>query len=78
MRAFLHYESGRDNNVLSFDSQEALAEFSKKPNAALWMRDYFRNARDTYRASTRFLEASDVQPNSLFSASYNGVLRQRV
>ena len=67
VRSYLHYEARRDSNALSFDAQEAMAEFSKKPDAAEWMREYFRHARDIYRASTRFLEASDAQPNSLFS-----------
>jgi [protein-PII] uridylyltransferase len=66
-RCYLHYESKRDNNVLSFDSQEAVAAFTGIPDAAEWMRDYFRHARDIYHASTRFLEASDTQPGSLLS-----------
>ena len=67
VRSYLHYDARRDSNALSFDAQEAIAGFSKKPDAAEWMREYFRHARDIYRASTRLLEASDVQPNSLFS-----------
>ncbi len=53
--------------MLGFDAQEAVAAFSGKPDAGVWMRDYFRNARDIYRLSTRFLEASDTQPGSLLS-----------
>ncbi len=63
----MHYEAGRDNNLLSFDAQEGAAEFAGKRNAAEWMREYFRHARDIYRASTRFLEASDAKSSSLFS-----------
>src|SRR5712692_383585 len=67
LRCYLHYESGRDNNLLSFDAQEGAAEFAGKRNAAEWMREYFRHARDMYRASTRFLEASEAKSSSLFS-----------
>src|SRR5207245_9964975 len=67
VRSYLHYDARRDSNSLSFDAQEAMAEFSNKPNPAEWMREYFRHARDIYRASTRFLEASEAQSSSLFS-----------
>jgi [protein-PII] uridylyltransferase len=67
LRCYLHYGAGRDNNSLSFDAQEGAAEFARKPDAAGWMREYFRHARDIYRASTRFLEASDAKSSSLFS-----------
>jgi [protein-PII] uridylyltransferase len=68
VRCYLHYESGRDNNLLSFDAQEGLAEFTRKPDAAELMRDYFRRARDIYHASSWYLEASDTQASSLFSS----------
>ncbi len=67
MRCFLHYESGRDNNALSFDSQDALAEFAARPDAAEWMRDYYRHARAINRVCTRFVEARDTQPGSLLA-----------
>ena len=67
VRCYLHYQSGRDNNSLSFDAQEGVAGFSGKQSAAEWMREYFRHARDIYRASTKLLEASDTQSGSLFS-----------
>ncbi|HTM50358.1 MAG TPA: HD domain-containing protein, partial [Bryobacteraceae bacterium] len=68
LRCFLHFASGRDNNLLSFDAQEAAAEFTGKPGAAEWMREYFRHARDIYRASTRSLEAGDARSGTLFSS----------
>src|SRR6266436_1537276 len=40
LRCYLHFCSGRDNNSLSFDSQEGAAEFAER-NAAEWMRQYF-------------------------------------
>src|SRR5262249_44188391 len=55
VRCYLHYSAGRDNNSLSFDAQENVAEFSRSRNAAAWMREYFLHARDIYRASTRLL-----------------------
>ena len=67
IRCYLHYEAGRDANSLSFDAQEAAAGFSGGRNAAEWVREYFRHARDIYRASARLLEASDTQSGSLFS-----------
>jgi [protein-PII] uridylyltransferase len=67
LRCYLHYESGRDNNLLSFDSQEAVAELTRKPSAAEFMRDYFRHARDIYHAASWQLEASEMTSTSLFS-----------
>jgi [protein-PII] uridylyltransferase len=67
LRCYLHYEAGRDNNLLSFDAQEAIAELTRKPSAADFMRDYFRHARDIYHASSWLLEASDTKSGSLFS-----------
>src|ERR1700680_2300745 len=67
LRCYLHYESGRDNNLLSFDSQEAIAGLARKPSAAEFMRDYFRCARDIYHAASWQLEASETKSPSLFS-----------
>jgi [protein-PII] uridylyltransferase len=67
LRCYLHYEAGRDNNLLSFDAQEAIAEQIRKPSAAELMRDYFRHARDIYHAASWLLEASDTKSSSLFS-----------
>ena len=67
LRCYLHYESGRDNNLLSFDSQEAIAELMRKPNAAEFMRDYFRHARDIYHAASWQIEANETKSTSLFS-----------
>ncbi|HUI80640.1 MAG TPA: hypothetical protein VLY24_22100 [Bryobacteraceae bacterium] len=67
LRCYLHCESGRDNNVLSFDAQDAAAEQWKLADAAHWMREYYRNARNVYRAAMRQLEANEAQSSSLFS-----------
>src|ERR1039457_6311083 len=67
LRCFLHSRSGRDNNALTFDAQERAAEYFAAPGAAQWMRDYFRHARDLYRAAVRELELSEAQSSSLFA-----------
>jgi [protein-PII] uridylyltransferase len=67
LRCFLHSRAGRDDNALSFDAQEQAAEYFETPGAAHWMREYFRHARDVYRAAVRELEASEAQNSSLFA-----------
>jgi len=54
VRCRLHYRSGRDNNVLNFDAQEAFSD-----DAERWMREYYRNARDVHRAALREIEVSE-------------------
>lgn len=51
VRLFLHDFSRRDNNVLSFDAQEAISE-----HPAEWMRGYYRNAREISRAANRAMD----------------------
>ncbi len=60
IRIRLHEMSGRDQNVLSFDAQEALSE-----NPAALMRDYYRHARLVDRAAGYAIERSAQQPGSL-------------
>jgi len=67
LRSFLHCRAGRDNNALSFDAQEEAAEEWHAAGTAAWMRDYFRHARDVYRAALRELESSEAQTSSLFT-----------
>ena len=67
LRCFLHAHSGRDNNTLTFDAQEQSAEYFEAPGVAQWMREYFRHAREVYRAAIRDLEASEAQSSSLFA-----------
>src|SRR6185436_10078222 len=67
LRCYLHIQTGRDNNLLSFDAQDALAEHWQLPNAAQWMREYYRHSRNIYRAALRSLEAGEVQVSSLFA-----------
>lgn len=62
VRSELHRFSHRDNNVLTFEAQEALST-----NPANWMRQYYRNARDIFGAANRAIEACEPVENSLFS-----------
>jgi [protein-PII] uridylyltransferase len=67
LRCHLHYESGRDNNLLNFEAQDSLAERWHLADTAQWMREYYRHSRTIYRAAIGALESSEAQSNSLFS-----------
>ena len=67
LRCYLHVQTGRDNNLLTFDAQDGLAEHWQLPGAAQWMREYYRHARAIYRAAVRQLEEGEVQTSSLFA-----------
>lgn len=67
LRCYLHCHSGRDNNALSFDAQDAIAEQCRHEDAAQWMREYYRHARAIHRTAIRALEAGEAQTSSLFS-----------
>ena len=62
LRLRLHRESGRDNNVLSFDIQENLCE-----EPAETMREYYRHARAIHRAALQLMEAAEAKDNSLLA-----------
>jgi [protein-PII] uridylyltransferase len=74
LRCFLHYQARRDQNLLNFDAQEALAaqpyvvlrestEALHEP-AAL-MREYFRNARIIFSEARRALDWNEKSESSL-------------
>ena len=67
LRCYLHCQSGRDNNALSFDAQDAIAEQWRHADAAEWMREYYRHARTIYRGAIRSLEAGEGEASSLFA-----------
>ncbi|MDX1982204.1 MAG: [protein-PII] uridylyltransferase [Bryobacteraceae bacterium] len=69
LRCFLHWRSGRDNNLLTFDAQEEISEqkFSEHRSAEMWMREYFRHARAIFGAATRALDASEAKNSSLLA-----------
>jgi [protein-PII] uridylyltransferase len=65
VRCKLHYKAGRDSNVLTFDLQEEMAG-----DAAGWMREYYRHARDIHRSALRHIEASESQMESGLTRSF--------
>jgi [protein-PII] uridylyltransferase len=67
VRCFLHLESGRDNNLLTFDAQDALSERQKSGDSAAWMREYYRHSRAIHRAAVRALEHDEAQSSGLFA-----------
>ncbi|HZT29039.1 MAG TPA: ACT domain-containing protein [Bryobacteraceae bacterium] len=67
VRCHLHYLAGRDDNRLTFDAQDALAEVWGSRDTAGWMREYFRHTSGIYRVAVRALETSEAQTSSLFS-----------
>jgi [protein-PII] uridylyltransferase len=61
IRCYLHYRSTRDENVISWESQDEMAArgIATRDGAlpsAEWMRLYFRNARAIFRNTTQLLE----------------------
>ena len=70
VRCWLHYRTGRDDNRLSFEAQEELAEhgFLGPPDAAAWMRGFYRHAREVHRAALRELEKAEDQGGSLLAS----------
>ena len=67
LRCYLHIQSGRDNNLLTFNAQDSLAEHWRLPGAAQWMREYYRHSRAIHHAAIRALEAGEAQTSSLFA-----------
>jgi [protein-PII] uridylyltransferase len=67
LRCFLHYQAGRDQNVLNFDAQEAIVKqpFFSFSEPAEFMREYFRNARVIYNEARRTLDLSEKSESSL-------------
>ena len=66
VRCFVHYFNGRDNNKLTFDLQDQVAE-AETTNTSDWMREYFRRVRIIYRLVTRAIEESASASQSLFT-----------
>ena len=67
VRCFLHLQTGRDNNLLSFELQDQAAEVLPEHSLAPeeWMRIYYRHARQAYQAALRALEYMDDRDISL-------------
>lgn len=62
VRIRLHQRNARDQNVLTFDAQEALSN-----TPAALMRDYYRHARAIDRALTRTLQTAPLPDGSLLA-----------
>ena len=67
LRCFLHYQTRRDQNLLSFDAQEALTTqpYLAVREPADLMREYFRNARVIYKEARRAIDLNERSENSL-------------
>lgn len=70
VRCFLHYQNGRDDNLLSWEAQDAAARMGigiegDRLEPSQWMREYFRNSRAIYSASLQLLEEAPIKKPSL-------------
>jgi [protein-PII] uridylyltransferase len=70
LRCFLHYQFGRDRNVLNFEAQEKIVEqpFTPVKTPALWMREYFKNARVIFSEARRTLDVCEKSESSLLGS----------
>jgi [protein-PII] uridylyltransferase len=66
-RCWLHLQSGRDNNLLNFETQDELSAlpFAPEHDPSALMRVYFRHARAVSRLAARTLEAAEGTPGNL-------------
>jgi [protein-PII] uridylyltransferase len=69
LRCFLHYQARRDQNLLTFDAQEALVAqaYCEFREPAELMREYFRNARVIGTEALRALDWYERNESSLAS-----------
>lgn len=67
LRCFLHFQNGRDSNLLTFDLQETAAgQLAGDPMPpGEWMRLYFKGARQISQCALRALEYTETQDTSL-------------
>lgn len=78
LRCYLHYLSGRDDNRIDFDLQDAIAEkgigkaFTDQGHASDWMRHYYRHVRDVHRLALRSIEEHGTARNSLMEMIRSG------
>jgi len=77
VRTFLHYRQGRDDNMLTWESQDEAAARHIGLNdptpldAAAWMRIYFRHARALHHECLRLLESVPAARSSLYRTYQN-------
>lgn len=67
VRCFLHQHSHRDNNLLSFELQDRIAEAweNERIDPSDWMRIYYRHARRVFHSTLKALEFADLKDNPL-------------
>lgn len=67
VRCFLHNQTNRDNNLLSFELQDKITAYWIDASAepAEWMRLYYRNARQVFQAALHALEFAETKDPSL-------------
>jgi [protein-PII] uridylyltransferase len=77
VRTFLHYRQGRDDNMLTWESQDEAAtryigiDDPAPLDAAAWMRIYFRHARALHHECLRLLESVPAARSSLYRTYQN-------
>jgi len=77
VRCFLHFQHGRDDNMLSWEAQEQAAKQgigvyeTRELAAADWMRIYFSHARSIHRTATQLLEEIPAAWSSLSRHFHN-------
>ncbi len=64
LRCWLHLNTARDMNLLTFDLQEEIAA-GLGAGPASWMRQYYSHAREIHLAVLREMEAAEEQVSSL-------------
>ena len=70
LRCFLHYDAGRDRNLLNFEAQEQIIAqpFTAEKVPPAWMREYFIRARAVFREAQRTLDATEKSDSSLLTS----------
>ena len=69
-RCYLHFRTNRDENIVSWESQDDLAtrgigSGTGPLSSAEWMRLYFRNAKAIYRNATQLLDQTSATRSTL-------------
>lgn len=78
LRCYLHYLSGRDDNRIDFDLQDAISDkstgkaFTNTEHASEWMRHYYRHVRGVHRLALRSIEEHGTARNSLLQMMRSG------
>jgi [protein-PII] uridylyltransferase len=70
VRCFLHFQAGRDQNLLGFEAQDDISQaaFSPWRDPSEWMRAYYRNSLLVFRAALAELETAEGQDRGLLNS----------